>query len=493
MSNICLVIIHNYRENCRCIVYVGLASLAQLERIRYLKLGKIGCVKMCDDAPGPVKKGLQELNSEITCPVCQEFFQDPKILPCFHYYCKRCVLQLAAREPFPCPECRKDTLLPPTGADGFPTAFFVNRLKSAVEKIQQPFVYPAVVEGPGIEGAVTNTPTELVVHTNVQQCRMKQSMRVELKSMVDGSVEWAEVTEKEKGCYLVSYRPKVRGRYKLNLFVNQQPIAGSPYAVFAEHPPTQLGKPVRIIEGVDKPCSIALNKSGHLLVTQPEKGAVAALSKDGRVVPGGKDGLEEPFGIAIDEDGSILVTSKANQQLMKFNKDWTLAKAVEGHFGNIGRVKISPTTHKYYVCDHRHIQVFDRDLEHEFNIGKGGKYGLGEFSTDIAFDDVGNVYVVEYLGHQVEKFSPRGESQLIFGCCGRYPGELKYPDGIHISGKFAYITESRNNRVSVFTTNGEFVTTFGSRTELNDPGGIIADEDGFLYVCGFDSNKVAVY
>ena len=478
------------------------------------------------DVPGAVKKGLQDLKDEITCPVCQEFFQDPKILPCFHYYCKRCVLQLAAREqPFPCPECRGDTLLPPTGADGFPTAFFVNRMKSlhdAMEKVQGatssgdliceqcrsdkavafcrhcaqficdfcreghrrmkmlsghtvvsieelrrnaeenlPIVQPEPMrckqhqeqlkiycftcnqlicrdctildhkdhhfqfvskctpqikqalqeklgplqstqahiqdarkqleqsgneitaqgthlekvingsfdemievverrrrellaavrgrveeklsslssqekglevctaqiqslvdfvgqnignasdeeivsihkqlqckieeemkscnsldltpaasanigvdiscaaemaelcqkktsvitladpskcraEGPGMEGAVTNTPTQLVVHTvysNGQPCREKQSIRAELKSMVDGSVVVAEVTEKERGNYLVSYCPKVRGRHKLNLLVNQQSIAGSPFDVFVEHPPTQLGKP----------------------------------------------------------------------------------------------------------------------------------------------------------------------------------------------------------------------------------------------------------
>ena len=75
----------------------------------------------------------QKLEDEITCPVCQDTFDKPKILPCGHYYCKRCVLQLAAREqPFPCPECRRDTHLPPgpTGVDEFPTAFFVNRMKS---------------------------------------------------------------------------------------------------------------------------------------------------------------------------------------------------------------------------------------------------------------------------------------------------------------------------------------------------------------------------
>ena len=89
------------------------------------------------DVPGAVKN----LKDEIMCPVCQEFFQDPKILPNFHYHCKWCVLQLAAREqPFPCPECRGDTLLPPTGTDGFPTAFFVNRFKSlhdGMEKVQE--------------------------------------------------------------------------------------------------------------------------------------------------------------------------------------------------------------------------------------------------------------------------------------------------------------------------------------------------------------------
>ena len=70
-------------------------------------------------------------------------------------------------------------------------------------------------EGPGIEGAVTNTPSQLVVHTvysNGQPCREKQSIRAELKSMFNGSVVVAEViekVEKEKGSYLVSYCPKV--------------------------------------------------------------------------------------------------------------------------------------------------------------------------------------------------------------------------------------------------------------------------------------------
>ena len=109
-------------------------------------------------------------------------------------------------------------------------------------------------EGPGMEGSVTIAPTQLVVHTvysNGQPCREKQSIRAEVHGGWVGVV--AEVTEQEKGSYLVSYCPKMRGHHKLNLLVNQQPIAGSPFDVFVEHPPTQLGKSVRTIKGVEKP------------------------------------------------------------------------------------------------------------------------------------------------------------------------------------------------------------------------------------------------
>ena len=92
-------------------------------------------------APDPVEKGLEELEEEITCPVCQEHFRDPKILPCLHYYCKECVRQLALRagtnRPFACPECRRGTVLPQNDPDQLPTAFFVNRMKELRTKMEK--------------------------------------------------------------------------------------------------------------------------------------------------------------------------------------------------------------------------------------------------------------------------------------------------------------------------------------------------------------------
>ena len=91
------------------------------------------------EAPDPVEKGLEELEKEITCPICQEHFREPKILPCLHYYCKECIRQLALRErpdsPFACPECRRGTILPQNDLDQLPTAFFVNRMKELRAKM----------------------------------------------------------------------------------------------------------------------------------------------------------------------------------------------------------------------------------------------------------------------------------------------------------------------------------------------------------------------
>lgn len=80
------------------------------------------------------RKGLGKLTEELTCPVCHEIFQEPKILPCLHFYCTKCLIELTTKFspglPFSCPECRAETILTSDEVQTLPTAFFVNRLKT---------------------------------------------------------------------------------------------------------------------------------------------------------------------------------------------------------------------------------------------------------------------------------------------------------------------------------------------------------------------------
>ncbi len=94
-----------------------------------------------EESGANMSEGLEALAEEITCPVCQEHFNDPRLLPCCHYYCRECVQLMVDKagpgEPFCCPECRKETTLPKGGIDKFPAAFFVHRMKSAYTSLEK--------------------------------------------------------------------------------------------------------------------------------------------------------------------------------------------------------------------------------------------------------------------------------------------------------------------------------------------------------------------
>ena len=88
-----------------------------------------------------VKTSVSDLEKEVTCAICRDFYDEPKVLPCCHYYCRKCIYNIALRtgldQPFPCPECRVDTQLPQSSVDKLPTAFFIRRMQDLYSKLKQ--------------------------------------------------------------------------------------------------------------------------------------------------------------------------------------------------------------------------------------------------------------------------------------------------------------------------------------------------------------------
>ena len=60
--------------------------------------------------------------------------------------------------------------------------------------------------------------------------------------------------------------------------------------------------------------------------------------------------------------------------------------------------------------------------------------------------------------------------------------ELSGPKGVCICDGYVYITEYYNSRMSVFTRDGQFVTSFGEG-HVTSPHGVSVDSNGFVYVC----------
>lgn len=81
----------------------------------------------------------------MTCSICYSLFNDPRVLPCSHTFCKACldnVLQISTnfsiwrplRLPLKCPNCRSTVELPPNGVEALPINVC---LRAIIEKYQR--------------------------------------------------------------------------------------------------------------------------------------------------------------------------------------------------------------------------------------------------------------------------------------------------------------------------------------------------------------------
>ena len=354
-------------------------------------------------------------------------------------------------------------------------------------------------EGLGTKVAEVNKSTEFTVHTvyqNGQLCREKQVVEVELKSFVNDSVVYGKVTSKGRGVYTVIYSPEVRGRHSLVVKVSGTQIAGSPFQVVAKVHPTQLNKPVKVVEGMWVPLGMALNGKQQLVFCVQFGGRrVMVFNRNGKQVEAFVcfqsslgHSLHPISVVAVDKDDNIYVYY--NCSLFKFNKERKLIKVAghkgtrPGEFRDLSFMKI--INDKLYVCDrgnHR-IQILNTELEYINSFGCHGN-GDGQFHdpNGIAQDEAGNLYVTDTRNNRVQVFDCNEQFLYAFSEKGTASKQIDRPYGISVDAdQFVYVCEKGNKCVSVFKTSGEFVTSFGP---FSNPTTIVIDEDGFVYVGEF--------
>lgn len=88
------------------------------------------------------------LEEDLTCPICCCLFEDPRVLPCSHTFCRKCLEGILEdnrspvwRSPFKCPTCRKETAH--TGISGLQVNY---SLRSIVEKYNKIRASPRMSE-----------------------------------------------------------------------------------------------------------------------------------------------------------------------------------------------------------------------------------------------------------------------------------------------------------------------------------------------------------
>ena len=356
------------------------------------------------------------------------------------------------------------------------------------------------ITGEGIEPAEVSKMSEFRMVTtlmsNGKPAKQPGVIECHLHSLVKNSTSKCTVSLIQGGEYCVQFTPTVRGRHELIVTVNGQEVAGSPFPVFVSIHPTQLGKPVQIITGVEGPCDVNVTPAGNIFVT--ESGKVAMFDKNGKKLKefkGSEFGFGDPNGVAIDStDGSMFIISDSN--IVKFSSDFKQEQVVNTSGSHFRGVKV--VGDEVMVCKRKDaVMVYTKELKYAKEIGSHGD-GPGQFGCiwGVSSDDHGNLYVSDYDKSCVHVFS-NGEFLHSFGCGKDGEKVLSHPHGLCVAGQYVYVVNWGKYCVSIFTTKGEHVTKLGRKGrgdgDFNGLGGVCVDKDGFLYVCDYSNKRIQIF
>ena len=118
------------------------------------------------------------VEEQLNCSICLDTYTDPKILQCFHVFCRQCLVPLGVRDQqgqlsLTCPTCRQVTPIPARGVAGLQSAFHINNLleilEDSVNKLENA---PATPE--------RATPTDLNPVNKASHCFVHEDKELEL-------------------------------------------------------------------------------------------------------------------------------------------------------------------------------------------------------------------------------------------------------------------------------------------------------------------------
>jgi tripartite motif-containing protein 2/3/tripartite motif-containing protein 71 len=362
-------------------------------------------------------------------------------------------------------------------------------------------LFKLIVPEDGIRNAVVDEASK--VKLQVLSCHMRHKKPVVVKatltSSVTGAVVPAKVQQKSDDTYEIEYTPSVHGRHHLKVTIGDLPVAGSPFPVVVHIPPTQLGKPLKIIPDLEG-LGITFNSRGELVFAERD-GDILFFDKGGdpsHRITKSQHGFQSLFGIAVDDDDNVYVTEDGSGSIFKFDKQCVKIKAIKPAIKGFTPRGIAVFGDYVIVADamaNHQLLVFTRDLmlEKTIDCQTGQAVAVG-----VACDQDGNIYLCNYGDNCIQVFNTQGVLLYSFGEKGSSSYKLDSPHSICISGDFVYVTEWGDaDCVSVFTKKGKFITSFGNKGnkegEVGRPSGLAMDSDGVLYVCDFDNKRLQLF
>ena len=318
--------------------------------------------------------------------------------------------------------------------------------------------------------------------------------------------------------YKIGYVSHNRGVHWLHIKVDDEVYEGSPYRVVVSPSLETRDKPIKVIKGLNRPIGVTLSKHGHVIVVEESNKCVSIYAPPSleRLRSFGcsrrkhEPGLVKPCGVAVIDKMILVVDCELHCIVVfTFNGDYVRSIGQKGsrelEFNEPMGIGVHPKTHKIFIADFGNcrIQVLNCDLTFSTKFGSEGS-GNGQFKKPwgVAFDSSGLVYVADAGNHRIQVFAVNGTVtfKLKFGEQGHGKGQLSWPSSLAIDrmNQLLYVTEDDNNRISVFTLTGDYVTSFGKKGKIEGefllPHGIAVDEDGLdIVVADYYNNRLQIF
>ena len=354
-----------------------------------------------------------------------------------------------------------------------------------------------------IEVGVVATISIALKDSEGEACRLQQCVTVELCCIRFGERISGKVVEHSPAAYKSGISPNVRtrGRCQVVVKVNDVTLGSKPIAVMVECPPHMLGEPVHIINDIQQPGCLKIYNTR--IYCRTAKG-VCILDLENTNKPLVQSGI-------FPRDGNIeswwpsemfvhgmhlFVSDPRNGKVHKFKLDGQYVKSTATNKDILqtpNGLSMSPNG-MLYVCDSdRHcIHVFNPDLTLSTTFGsQGSTPGRFCWPDNIAFDPSGNFYVTDYSNDRIQCFSPSHTLKWYTETAGG----LKEPNVMHIVEDKILVTDLGG--VSVFNTEGHFVTRFASMCAASESkssaDGIAVDSDGFVFVSDTPRNRIVIF
>ena len=189
--------------------------------------------------------------------------------------------------------------------------------------------------------------------------------------------------------------------------------------------------------------------------------------------------------VAADSQGRVYVYQRKDPPVLIFDGDGNLVDSWgDGQFVDAHGIFITPGDEVFLSDRDAHeIIKLDRRGNVLLRLGQREKPALqGPFNhpADIAVAESGDIYVADgYANCSVHHFTANGEHVKSWGSWGTGPGQFVTPHGIWVDGDRIYVCDRENNRVQIFSRDGEYVSEW---TGFFHPMDVFVDGEGTIYV-----------